>query len=582
MAARLTTYLVVAIVATTFIAGLIVGAQRDDSDGPVDLIVHNATVYTADRGTIAEAVAIRGNQILRVGSNREIARFERPQTVMIDARGGAVLPGFNDSQLNLISGGLGLSALDLSITQSAEELLARVAAWSASNPSAAWIVGRGLSPEHFKNRQPSRTLLDSIVKDRPVLLYGPDETAWVNSQALRLGQITRTTADPENGAIVRESRKGEPTGVLSGSAVGLVEKLVPPPSRDERLAAIRAAIAEANRLGITSIQTTAESIEDLEIYDGLRRAGGLTLRIYSGLRLNEPLTDSNVQQLAPILAKYPDDPLFKIGALSIRVDGDIASRTAAMLVPYEDASEAGELTFTADELNRTARLADSAGWQIVANATGDRAVRTALTAIAHAVRSNRPPARGRRHRIANLALVDGIDVPRFGPLGVAASMQPARSLPSPDRIELLTSHLGEERANSTFAFATIAEQTHMLFGSAWPTAPLDPLIGLHAAVNQTTLEGLPEGGWHPNERLRLEGAVDAYTRAGAWASFDDQRKGTISAGMLADLVVLSHDIFDLPAARLTSASVAATIFDGKVVYRRVPRSETEPVPSLQH
>jgi predicted amidohydrolase YtcJ len=173
-------------------------------------------------------------------------------------------------------------------------------------------------------------------------------------------------------------------------------------------------------------------------------------------------------------------------------------------------------------------------------------------------------------------------VPRFGPLGVAASMQPARSLPSPDRLELLTRHLGEERANSTFAFATVAEQTQMLFGSAWPAAPLDPLIGLHAAVNQTTLEGLPEGGWHPNERLRLEGAVDAYTRAGAWASFDDQRKGTISPGMLADLVLLSHDIFDLPSARLTSASVAATIFDGKVVYRRVPRSETEPAPSLQH
>jgi predicted amidohydrolase YtcJ len=564
MAARLTAYLVVAIVAATFIAGLMVGAQRDDSDGPIDLIVHNAAVYSA--GTVAEAVAIRGNQILRVGTNREIARFQRPQTVMIDARGGAVLPGFNDSNLNLIRGGLTLGALDLSGVVSSAELAQRVSAWGTSNPSAAWIVGRGWSPELFKNGLPSRALLDAVAKDRPILLYGTDEEiAWVNTRALRLSNISRTTPDPDNGMIVRESRKGEPTGVLRGSAVQLVEELVPPPSRAERLTAIRTAISEANALGITSVQTTVESADDLELYEALRRAGDLTLRIYSGLRLEKPLTDSDVTRLAPILTEYPDDPLFKAGALSIDVDGDLSTRTAAMLVPYDDASESGEMSVTSDDLNRTARLADAAGWQIIARATGDRAVRAALTAFAHAVRSNRPPARGRRHRIENLALVDEADVPRFGPLGIIASM-----------------HLGDERANRTFAFATVAEETRIILGSAWPSYALNPLAGLHVAVNRTTAEGTPEGGWHPGERLRLEAAIDAYTATPAWASFDDQRKGAISPGMLADMVVLSHDIFETPASRLTEASVMTTIFDGKVVHRRIPRSETEPVPSLQH
>lgn len=581
MAARLTAYLVVAIVAATFIAGLMVGAQRDDSDGPIDLIVHNAVVYSA--GTLAEAVAIRGNQILRVGTNREIARFQRPQTVMIDARGGAVVPGFNDSNLNLIRGGLTLGALDLSGAITSAELVQRVAVWSTSNPSAAWIVGRGWSPELLKNGLPSRALLDAVVKDRPILLYCTDEEiAWVNTRALQLSNITRTTPDPDNGVILRESRKGEPTGILRGSAVQLVEQLVPSPSRDERLAAIRAAISEANALGITSVQTTVESVEDLELYEALRRAGDLTLRIYSGLRLEKPLTDSDVTRLAPILTKYPDDPLFKAGALSIQVDGDLSTRTAAMLVPYDDASESGEMSVTSDDLNRTARLADAAGWQIIARATGDRAVRTALTAFAHAVRSNRPPARGRRHRIENMALVDEADVPRFGPLGIIASMQPARSMPTRDRLELLSRHLGDERANRTFAFATVAEQTHIILGSAWPSFALNPLAGLHVAVNRTTAEGTPESGWHPGERLRLEAAIDAYTATPAWASFDDQRKGAISPGMLADMVVLSHDIFETPASRLTEASVTATIFDGKVVHRRIPRSETEPVPSLQH
>ena len=587
MAARLTAYVVVAIVAGTLIAGLIVGAQRDDNDGPVDLIVRNATVYTAQRrATMAEAIAIRGNQILRVGSEREIARLQRPQTVVVDARGGTVLPGFNDSNADLVAGGLALERVDLSDSSNAAEMVERVAAWRTANSSAGWIVGSGWSREHFKNGLPPRQLLDAVVADRPVLLYGADDRSiWVNSKALRLAGITRKSDDPRDGGIVRDRRTGEPTGVLTGKAKAMVTALIPPPSGEERMDAIRSAIAYANALGITSVQTTVDTLEDFEIFDTIRRSDELTLRLYTAIPVSHtsyPRTEADLAAFEHIRKKYPDDPLFKTGALSIRIDGQLSARAALMLEPYENSTEAGEPRFSPDDLNRMVRLGDAAGWQIITEANGDRAVRMALNAYAHAARSNRPPSRGRRHRVDGIAIVDPADMHRFGPLGVVASMQPARSTPTAERVELLARQLGADRARRSFPFGRIAGETRILFGSAWPAYGLNPLASLHVAVNQTTSEGLPAGGWHPAERIELKSAIDAYTSTAAWASFDDQRKGVIAPGMLADLVVLSEDVFALPSEKLASVPVAFTIFDGKVVYRRTPRSETEPVPSLQH
>jgi predicted amidohydrolase YtcJ len=588
MAARLAAYVVVAIVAATLIAGLIVGAQRDDSDGLVDLIVTNAEVYTADRrGTMAEAVAIRGNQIIRVGTNREIARLQRPQTVVVDARGGTVIPGFNDAHLQLIDGGLTLASIDLAGAESVAETLERIGAWAAANPGSAWVVGRGWSAEHFRGGLPSRQLLDSVVKDRPALMYGADKSSvWVNSKALHAAQLSRRTADPADGTIVREPRSGEPAGVLQGTASALVASLVPAPTREEREAALRTAIAEANALGITSAQNPDDSRESLELYDRLRRSGDLTLRLYSAIPIAGPLTEADLARLDAVRKQYPDDPLLKSGALSIRLDGTVASKRAAMLRPYEGSSESADgsvdPSFTPDQLNRTVRLADAAGWQVITHAHGDRAVRAALNAYAHAVRSNRPPALGRRHRIENLTIVDPADMPRFGPLGIVASMQPLWGSPTPQNTAMLTEYLGEERAALTFAARSIGEETKLVFGSGWPANPLDPVLGLLVATSQSTPDGTPESGWHPSERVALKPAIDAYTSAPAWASFDDLRKGSISPGMLADLVVLSDDIFEEPAGKLGSVSVAVTIFDGTIVYSRVPRSETLPAPSLQH
>ena len=582
MAARITAYLVVAIVAATLIAGLIVGAQRDASDGPVDLIVRNARVYTAREGRMAEAVAVRGNQILDVGSDREIARLQRPQTTVIDAGGAAVLPGFNDSHLNLLEGALALRTVDLTRARSATEMLDRIEAWSTANPSSPWIVGHGWSPEHFKDGQPTRQMLDPVVSRRPAVMLGIDESrpiVWVNSHALRLAGITRQTPDPVHGAIARDPRTKDPTGVLSGTAARLVWSKIPEPGEEERAAALQAAIAEAHAFGITSVRSSGTA-ETFEAYDRLRRAGELTVRVYAALSV-EPMKRSEMEErlsrYAEIRSKYPDDPLLKSGALVLQLDGDIATRSAALLEPYEEGTESGETTMSPDDLNRFVRLADADGWQVITRATGDRAVRMGLDAYAHALRSNRRPSRGRRHQIQGLGLVDPADLPRFESLGIGASMHPSRGSRTPQRLELLTRHLGAARASRTFAFDSLAATTTVTFGSLWPAYPLSPMLGLHISVNGRGAEPGPDPPG-PASGLALSDAIAAYTSSAAWASFDDGRKGLIGAGMLADLVVLNRDIFDLPAEDLATVGIAYTVFDGKVVYQRAPRAETAPLP----
>jgi predicted amidohydrolase YtcJ len=572
MAARLTAYLVALIVAVTLIAGLIVGAQRDD-DGPVDLIVYNGHVYTADgKGTMAEAVAVQGNKILRVGSNREIQRLRRAQTVLVDARGGAVLPGFIDAHAQLLGGGLALGQLNLLNVGTLPEIEIALKNWVENNPNRAWITGRGWHDEPFVGTHPSRQFLDSIVPDRPAYLTARDgHTAWANSAALQLAGITRRTPNPAGGAIVKDPRTGEPTGLLRETAMDLVAARIPKPSRAEQISAIRAAIREAHRHGVTSIQSPTTSVEELELYDALRRNGSLNVRIHAAVAADgSTLGADEIDRLEELRAKYPDGPLFKTGAVAIVADGAITSHAAAMLAPYEDRpTVTGEPRLTATALNEMVTELDKRGWQVMVHAIGDRAVRMALDAFEHAIARNPAPARGRRHRVEHVETIDPEDLPRFGKLGVIASMQPSTGVPETSRLEALHAAIGEDRASRGWAYRSIARLRGLIaFGSNWPTGILDPLLGLHVAVNRTTSDELPAGGWVPGERVTLQQAIDAYTRTAAWASFDEQRKGSLSRDMLADLVILSTDIFEMRPDRLGQAEVAVTIFDGKVVYQR--------------
>jgi predicted amidohydrolase YtcJ len=482
MAARLTAYLVVGIVAATFIAGLIVGAQRDDYEGPVDLIVHNAQVYTANAADrTAEAVAIRGNQILRVGSNREINRLRRPQTTMIDAGGGTVLPGFNDTNVRLVEGGRALLA-------EAREA-APVAESFEEHP---WDV-----PE---------------LASHP----GRSEDPWRSQD------------------------------------------------EDERLEAIRAAIEEAHRHGITSVHDVGATPADVARYDELRRAGDLSLRIYAALGVAGPFDEGLLTRLAELWKDFSDDPRFKTGAVTLDLDGDAAPAPDVAGVEGSGPRAEPAPAMNADELNRFVRLLDEQGWQIVLHADTTRAVRMALNALKHAERSN-PRRERRRHRLDGGAGLEAADITRLEALGAVASVQP---LAEPEPGTVRASRQATPAVPSLPLASLDASDATMVFGSGWPAAPLNPLGVLQAAVEAPGDGAARTGPGSADERVTLEAAIVAYTSAGAHASFDEQRKGTISPGMLADIVVLTDDIFSVPVSRLAATEVAVTIFDGKVVYQR--------------
>jgi len=576
MAARLTAYAVAFIVGVTFIAGLIVGAQRED-DGAVDVIVINGRVYAADGGAdLAEAVAIRGNKVIRVGSNREIQRLKRAQTVVVDARGGAVMPGFIDAHAHLISGGLALDQISLGDAATVDEIKDTIRVWSEAHPERAWITGRGWYYQPFNGAMPTRQMLDALVPDRPAYLIAYDgHTGWANTKALKAAGITRRTKSPANGAIVKDSR-GEPTGALKEAAMALMTTAAPQPTEEDRLAAARAAIDEAHRFGITSVQDAGGAAADLDLFDRLRKRKELTLRVYQALRADATLTEANLDELEQVRTRFADDPVLKTGAIKLIADGVIESHTAAMVEPYTNRPAIrGDARFTPEQLNKVVTMLDKRGWQVMTHAIGDAAVRMTLDAYQSAAKANPAPERGRRHRIEHIETIDPADVPRFGKLGVIASLQPVDATPSPTPGDVWSVNIGEARASRGWMWNSIARSGGRLaFGSDWPVMTIDPLRGLHVAVTRTTQDGLPEGGWIPSERLPLRRAIDAYTRDAAWASFDELRKGVLARDMLADIVVLTDDIFSGPASRLTTTEVAVTIVDGKVVYRRDPPENT--------
>ncbi|MSO51121.1 MAG: amidohydrolase [Acidobacterium sp.] len=576
MAARITAYLVACIVGVTLIAGLIVGAQRADDDA-VDLIVINGKVYAGGGSeAMAEAVAIRGNKVVRVGSNRDIQRLRRAQTTIIDARGGAVMPGFNDAHAHFISGGLSLDQINLLDATTLDQIKDTVRIWSEAHPERVWITGRGWYYQPFAGSLPTRQLLDTLVPDRPAYLVAYDgHTGWANSKALKLAGITRHTRSPKNGVIVKDRRTGEPTGALKEAAMALMTA-APQPTTEDRIAAIRAGLVEAHRVGITSVQNAGGTAEDLELYDALRKRGELTLRVYQALSASGVIGEAELNTLAAVRERFGDDPLLKTGAVKLIADGVIESHTAAMLAPYHNQpNTSGDPRYTQEQLNKTVTLLDREGWQVMTHAIGDAAVRMTLDAYEAAVNANPAPERGRRHRVEHLETIDPADIPRFGKLGVIASMAPVHATPSPTPGDVWSTNIGAERAAHGWLWASIVKASGRLaFGSDWPVMTLDPLMGLQVAVNRTTVEGLPEGGWLPAERLSLRKAIDAYTSDASWASYDEQRKGVLARDMLADLVVMSDDIFEGPTTRITEAYVVVTIVDGKVVYRRDPPDTT--------
>jgi hypothetical protein len=569
MASRLTTLIVASIVVATLIAGIIARAQRDD-DGPVDLIVYNGKVYAAGGSAMfAEAIAVRGNTIFRVGSNREIKRMRRPQTTVVDAHGGAVIPGFNDAHVHFVDGSLGFNQLNLFDATTADEIGERLRAYADARPEQSWVRGRGWVYTEFAGGLPTRQQLDAVVPDRPVYLVAYDgHSGWANTTALKAAGITRATPNPPNGIVVKDA-SGEPTGVLKEAAMDLMRPVLPTPEHAERLAALRAGIHEAHRLGVTSVQNADSTAEELALWDELREANDLKLRVYNAVSAGPDLTEAGADALEPIRRHYADDPLLKAGAIKLMADGVIETHTAAMLEPYANKPMTGLSNFTPEALTHIVTMLDARGWQVWIHAIGDRAIRMSLDAFEAAAKINPAPARGRRHRIEHIESIDPADVPRFGRLGVIASMQPFHPNPDPSLGAVWSANLGPERAARGWMWQSIVGAGgRVAFGSDWPVVPLDPRAGLQVAANRLSPDAEPPGGSIPTERLLLTRAIDAYTSGAAYASFDEQRKGTLARGMLADIVILTGDVFEAPPERVLDTQVAVTIFDGKIVYDR--------------
>lgn len=517
---------------------------------------------------MAQAVAVTGNTILRVGSDAELSALRGPQTRVIDAHGASVAPGFNDSHVHFLDGGLALGDVDLAGLTTLADVQRKISAFAAAHPANAWVVGQGWLYSAFPGGTPTRQQLDAIVSDRPAAMNCYDgHSIWVNSKALALAHITKDTPNPTNGIIVKDPKTGEPTGHLKESAADLVNRIMPQPTEADRRAALGGAIAQAHRYGVTSIQNAGGSLKDLELYEQARQAGELRVRAYIALSTSAATTSADLDAMDAAWKRLGDDPTLKTGAVKIFADGVIESRTAALLAPYANSRAAGAPNLSPEALTTLVTMIDKRGWQILIHAIGDRAIRMALDAFEHAAAVNPAPARGRRHRLEHIETIDPADIPRFGRLGVIASQQPMHVAlgdlnatrpagPWPD-------NLGPERAARGWAWKSIRDAGGRLtFGSDWPVAPIEAGQGIWLAATRT---GPPAA---VPQRLSMPDAVSGYTRWPAYASFEEQRKGAIAPGQLADLVVLASDALAQPPSKPTDIVVETTIFDGKVVYER--------------
>jgi predicted amidohydrolase YtcJ len=540
------------------------GASGQDA---ATLIIRNARVWTGNPAQPwAEAVAVRGERIAAVGSNAAAAKFAGPGTDAVDAGGRLLIPGFNDAHIHFLGGSQRLEEVDLTGACTLKEMQARIRDWALSHPGAAWVTGGGWEYNCFPGgRLPRKEDLDEAVRDKPAFLRAYDgHTAWANSRALALAGVTAETKYGGFGELVRDPSTGEPAGSLKEGAMSLVSRLIPPATREQRMAALRKGLKLAASLGITSIQNASGSREEIDLYDELRREGALTMRVSIAMPVgpNSP----GCKALGDLKGKFTG-PQLRVAAVKFLVDGVIESHTAAMLEPYSDGVRTtGQLSWPEAGYRRAVAECDAEGWQIYTHAIGDRGVRLALDAYEEARRLNGP--RDSRHRVEHIEVIHPDDIPRFARLGVMASMEPIHA--DPDTIAVWSKAVGPARLPWSFPWASLEKAgAKLVFSSDWPAAiSVDPIRGLHNAVNRQTVDGRPPGGWLPHQRVSLESALRAYTQAGAFSSFEEKEKGTIEAGKYADLVLLSQDLFRIPPSQIHRARVDLTILGGTVVFRR--------------
>jgi predicted amidohydrolase YtcJ len=552
---------------TVLFSILLVTAAVGESKPAADLIITNAKVWTVDPALpTAEAVAVIGERIVAVGSTKEIDAWRRPQTRVIDAGGKLVLPGFNDAHVHFVEGGAQLDSVQLNDATSAKEFVRRVAERAKNTPKGEWILNGGWDDTKWNPPQlPTKEMIDAETPDNPVFLDRYDgHMALANSAALRIAGVTAQTPDPPGGVIVRDEH-GNPTGALKDAAKDFVVKVIPPLSHDQRMQQARRALAYAASLGVTSVQEMndegTDSFANFEVYEELLERGELTARIY----VAPAIFDWDRQAKVGIRHGF-GSPYLRLGAVKGFADGSLGSRTAYFFDSYSDAPNSFGLLHK--EMQPLSRMqdsmirADAAGLQICTHAIGDRAISTVLGLYAEVVKSNGPS--DRRLRIEHAQHMAAKDFARFAQMNVIASVQPYQAIDDGRWAEV---RIGHDRASRTYPFRTfLNDGVRIAFGTDWAVAPLNPLLGVYAAVTRATLDGKYPGGWFPEQKLTVAEAVEAYTMGSAYAEFQEKEKGSITPGKLADMVLLSDDIFSIEPNKIKDAKVVKTIVGGKIVW----------------
>jgi len=528
------------------------------------LIVTNAAVYTVEKQhPKADAVAVIGDRIVAVGPKAEIDLWRGPQTKVIDAGGKLLLPGFNDAHLHFISGGAQLDQVDLNDAATPEEFARRIAGQVSKTPKREWILGGEWDETKWPKQQPpTKELVDAVTRDIPIFVSRYDgHESLANSTAMKLAGINDWTADVSGGVIVRDAN-GEPTGIFKDAAQELINKVIPPMTHERRMGAARRALGHAASLGVTSVQHMNPVFHDVAVYSELAEKGELTVRIYA-----VPMETEWQDQAKIGIRRSWGSAYLRLGAVKGYADGSLGSGTAYMFEPFAD--QPANRGLLSDEMHPTgamrARLmqADAAGLQLRVHAIGDCAISMTLDIFSEIEKEH--GYHDQRFSVEHAQHMARKDFERFARLHVIASMQPYHAI---DDGRWAERHLGHNRARYSYAWRSFLDHgVTLAFGTDWPVAPLDPLLGLYAAISRATLDGKHPHGWFPEEKITLPEAVEAYTLGSAFAEFQEKEKGSITPGKLADMVILSGNIFDLKPEAIRDVKVETTIVGGKVVYQ---------------
>lgn len=546
----------------TALAVLMIVTVSPDAVAQADYILHNAHIYTVNRDQpIAGAMAVRGERILEVGSEHDILQAY-PHVPRVDAGGRTVLPGLIDAHVHLMGLGIGMLQVDLAGTASIDEVVERLRAFERTLTRGAWLQGHGWDQNDWPGQAfPTRSDLDAAFPDRPVWLVRVDgHAAWANTAAIKFvgEEVLRVAPDPEGGKIVRDAR-GNPTGVFVDAAMGIVGQHIPPPGQEELEQALRLALRETARYGITSVHDAGIDLKMIDVYRRAIDEGWFHLRLY-GMINGRGATLDHICEHGPI-RDYGGRLVVR--SVKYYIDGALGSRGAALLAAYsDDPGNSGLLFQSAERFVTDVQHAIECGLQVNTHAIGDRGVRVVLDAYERAMRNGN--AGSGRHRIEHAQVVSLEDITRFARLGLIASMQPTHATSDMYWAE---DRLGPERIRGAYAWRRFLDAgVTVPFGSDFPVEQVNPFLGFYAAVTRQDRSGWPEGGWYPDQRLTREEALRAFTLDAAYAAFQEDELGSLEPGKYADFIVLDRDVMTVPEAEIPEVKVIATYLSGKPVY----------------